>query len=116
MVAPGLIVDLVTETRGINDGEGDASTLLIKLKFCKAGQISIEYIVHGGNQLVPTVMGLILTPSSTWAALASSDSLWLMTGCPQRVLTKVVLPVQKQDRFVSNSSTSAANGGECRRS
>lgn len=42
---------------------------------------------------VPTVMGLILTPSSTEAPLGSSESLWLITDFPQRVLTKVVLPV-----------------------
>lgn len=101
MVAPGLIVDLVTETRGINDGEGDASSFLIKLEFCIAGQTSFVCFVQGGSQLVPTVMGLILTPSSTWAELASSDSLWLMTGFPQRVLTKVVLPVETQEKSVS---------------
>ena len=39
-------------------------------------------------------MGLILTPSSTWALLASSESLWVSTLLPQSVLTKVVRPIQ----------------------
>ena len=38
------------------------------------------------------MMGLILTPSSTWAPDGSSDSLWGSTLLPQRVLTKVVRP------------------------
>lgn len=37
VVAPGLIVDLVTETRGINNGERDASSLLVELELCIVG-------------------------------------------------------------------------------
>ena len=40
----------------------------------------------------PTVMGLIRTPSSTWAFSASSASLLCRTCLPQSVLTKVVRP------------------------
>lgn len=39
--APSLVVDLVTETRGINNGERDAGSLLIKLELCITGQTSI---------------------------------------------------------------------------
>lgn len=42
---------------------------------------------------VPTVTGLILTPSSTWAEFASSDSLCVRTALLQSVLTKVVRPI-----------------------
>ena len=42
---------------------------------------------------LPTVMGLILTPSSTWAVVGSSESLCCRTRLPQSVLTKVVRPV-----------------------
>ena len=42
----------------------------------------------------PTVMGLILTPSSIWAELGSSLSLCVRTLLSQRVLTKVVLPAE----------------------
>lgn len=31
---PGFIVNLVTETRGINDGEGDSSALVVQFEFC----------------------------------------------------------------------------------
>jgi hypothetical protein len=44
-------------------------------------------------QHVPTVMGWILTPSSTCATVGSSDSLCSRTFLPQRVLTNVVRPV-----------------------
>lgn len=56
---------------------------------------------------VPTVMGLILTPSSTWAPLGSSESLWPITDFPQRVLTKVVLPGNHEEA-VSKRITSIA--------
>lgn len=52
---------------------------------------------------VPTVMGLILTPSSTWAELGSSDSLWPRTLFPQRVLTKVVLPVKEKIKGIQSA-------------
>ena len=42
--------------------------------------------------IVPTVMGLILTPSSTCAMVGSSESLCWRTFLPQRVLTNVVRP------------------------
>lgn len=37
-IVPGLVVDLVTKTRGINDGEGDPRALLVKLELCAASQ------------------------------------------------------------------------------
>ena len=37
-IVPGLVVDLVTKTRGINDGEGDPGALLVKLELCAASQ------------------------------------------------------------------------------
>lgn len=52
---------------------------------------------------VPTVMGLILTPSSTWAALGSSDSLCPRTVFPQRVLTKVVRPVHIVEKSLDSA-------------
>jgi len=44
---------------------------------------------------LPTVMGLIFTPSSTCAIVGSSDSLCERTLRPQRVLTNVVRPARK---------------------
>lgn len=40
-VVPGLVVDLVTKTRGINNGKGDPRALLVKLELCRAGQLSV---------------------------------------------------------------------------
>ena len=34
---PGLIVDLVTEARGVDNGQGDAGALLVQLKLCCGG-------------------------------------------------------------------------------
>lgn len=42
-------------------------------------------------------MGFIRTPSSTWALVGSSESLWLRTFWPVRVLTKVVRPLRDGD-------------------
>ena len=41
---------------------------------------------------IPTVIGLILTPSSIWALAGSSESLLCSTRLPHNVLTKVVRP------------------------
>jgi hypothetical protein len=70
---PSLVVNLVTEAGGIDNCEGDASTLLVKLELYSP--INIVYACNDNWMYVPTVMGLILTPSSTWALPASSDSL-----------------------------------------
>lgn len=40
-IVPGLVVDLVTETRGINNGEGNPRALLVKLELCAASQSSL---------------------------------------------------------------------------
>lgn len=32
---PGLVVDLVAETGGVDNGEGDAGALLVKLELCR---------------------------------------------------------------------------------
>lgn len=37
-IVPGLVVDLVTKTRGINDGKGDARALLVELELCASCQ------------------------------------------------------------------------------
>jgi len=44
---------------------------------------------------LPTVTGLMRTPSSIWALAASSASFDSRTCCPQSVLTKVVRPKTK---------------------
>lgn len=41
-IAPGLVVDLVTETWGVHDRQGDTGSLLIKLELCVTSQTSIE--------------------------------------------------------------------------
>lgn len=41
MLIPGLVVDLVTKTRGINNGEGDPRSLLVELELCRASQSSV---------------------------------------------------------------------------
>ena len=102
---PRFIVNLVAETGRVDDGQGDAGALLVQLKLW----IRVLAFVHPGGGLyldLPTVMGLILTPSSTWAAPASSESLWSRTSLPQRVLTKVVLPAEEHMCQQRNSSVS----------
>lgn len=46
-VVPGLVVDLVTKTRGINNGERDPRALLIKLELCTASQSSV--VLYGAK-------------------------------------------------------------------
>jgi hypothetical protein len=48
-------------------------------------------------------MGWILTPSSTWAAVGSSDSLCSSTCLPQSVLTKVVRPVPEAPHTIKQN-------------
>lgn len=96
-IVPGLIVDLVSKTRRVHDGQRDAGTLLVKLELCMPGQWLLCIMARQLFLRVPTVIGLILTPSSTWAALGSSDSLCPSTVFPQRVLTKVVRPVYSRE-------------------
>lgn len=91
----GLVIDLVTEARCVDDGKGNARPLFIQLKLCSIRQLddcqsNREFLIR--MRSVPTVTGLILTPSSTWAVAGSSESLWVRTSFPQRVLTKVVRP------------------------
>jgi hypothetical protein len=87
---PRLIVNLITEAGGIDNGQGDAGALLIQFQLCHP-QVSIgpgcETRIHS-----PTVTGLMRTPSSMWAWSGSSASLLSRTCLPQRVLTKVVRP------------------------
>ena len=61
---PGLVVNLVTETGGIDDGQGDASAFLIQFELCggSVGQHSQTIISETRNS--PTVTGLMRTPSS----------------------------------------------------
>lgn len=59
---------------------------------------------------VPTVRGLILTPSSMCALEASSASLCSRTDLPQSVLTKVVRPREAQCE--SANSPLKLGGGE----
>lgn len=54
---------------------------------------------YGGRD-IPTVMGLILTPSSRCAEDGSSDSLCVRTCWPQRVFTKVVRPVPEAPQTI----------------
>lgn len=70
---PSLVVNLVTKAGGVDNCEGDASALLVKLELYSP--ISVMYASNDNEMYIPTVMGLILTPSSTWALPASSDSL-----------------------------------------
>lgn len=102
---PRFVVNLVAETGRVDDGQGDAGALLVKLKLW----IRASVFVRPAGELfldLPTVTGLILTPSSTWAAPASSESLWSRTLLPQRVLTKVVLPAKEHMCQQRNSSVS----------
>jgi hypothetical protein len=56
-----LVVNLVSEAGGVDDGERDANALLLEL--CKAtGQRSVQ--VPALTQHAPTLIGLILMPSS----------------------------------------------------
>ena len=103
---PGLVVDLVAETGGVDDGQGDAGSFLVKFKLCRTdnsqyrGNSAWEGLLIAKQiaKHIPTVMGLILTPSSVCAMLGSSDSLWDSTDLPQRVLTKVVRPGKNRGR------------------
>lgn len=69
---PGLVVNLVTETGGINDSQRDAGSLLVQLKLCITEMVSIRRISwRGGASFdliwfnLPTVTGLMRTPSSS---------------------------------------------------
>lgn len=42
---PSFVVNLITEPRGINDGQRDTSTLLIKFKLCKIPSSSVMYFL-----------------------------------------------------------------------
>lgn len=59
--APGLIVDLVTETWSVHNGQGDTGALLVKLEFYTASQSDINWvgiwieIECRGSSCVPTV-------------------------------------------------------------
>lgn len=89
---PCFIIDLISETRCINDGQRYAGALLIKLELCRLSAIYLQKAkFHLEYQ--PTVIGLILTPSSICALSGSSESLLCSTRFPHRVLTKVVRPV-----------------------
>jgi hypothetical protein len=47
---PGLIVNLVTESGGIDDGQGDAGSLLIEFELCHLQSVStVHYWRHAGN-------------------------------------------------------------------
>lgn len=102
---PRFVVNLVAETGRVDDGQGDAGALLVQLKLWNRALAAAR---PAGGLLVdlPTVMGLILTPSSTWAAPASSESLWFRTPLPQSVLTKVVRPAKEDMCQQRNSAGS----------
>ena len=102
---PSLVVYLVAEAGSVDNGQGDAGALLIQLELCYLSATEQE-LRRWPRVRVPTVTGLILTPSSTWALLASSDSLWPSTVLPHRVLTKVVRP-----KFAERSATGSV--GRC---
>ena len=51
-----------------------------------------RYLLVVSLSFLPTVTGLILTPSSRWALAASSESLDCRTFFPHSVLTNVVRP------------------------
>jgi hypothetical protein len=100
---PGFVVNLVAKARGVDNGERDAGALLIE--FCRDMDLAkgpcVAWLCNSGRlwsrvvvsaNCVPTVIGLILTPSSRCAVVGSSESLCSSTFWPQRVLTNVVLP------------------------
>lgn len=101
---PGLIVDLVAKSGCVDNGERDAGALLVEFcpivsRFIRGSDGSVhQQWGEGGN--APTVMGLILTPSSTWAVVGSSTSLCPSTCWPQSVLTKVVRPVPEAPQTI----------------
>jgi hypothetical protein len=59
---------------------------------------------------VPTVMGLIRTPSSTCAFSASSTSLLCRTCLPQSVFTKVVRPSNCGELKTHDEAMKLVNG------
>lgn len=85
------VVNLITEAGSVDDSQGDTSALLIQFKFYLF--VSLQVISCCMLSHIPTVTGLILTPSSRCALAASSASLGWRTRFPHRVLTKVVRPV-----------------------
>ncbi len=44
---PRLVVDLVAEAGSVDDGQGDAGALLIKLEFWQGGNVSKTAMLHG---------------------------------------------------------------------
>lgn len=85
-----LVVDLVTETGSVDDGEGDANAVLVE--FCRR-KGSATHHSREWTRYVPTLTGLILIPSSKCACSGTTGCLCERTGLSQRVLTKVVRPV-----------------------
>lgn len=75
MYTPSLVIDQVAEPGGVNNRQGDASALLIELCSLVNGSPSVDRQGVAQARDAPTVRGLILTPSSTWAEFGSSLSL-----------------------------------------
>ena len=46
---PVIVVDEVTEARGIDNGQGDASALLIQLELCPASQTPLWWYYNNGR-------------------------------------------------------------------
>jgi hypothetical protein len=59
--APSLVINLVTKAGSVDDGQGDACSLLVKLY----SNVSMDASSKAPTKHVPTVTGLIRTPSST---------------------------------------------------
>lgn len=93
---PGLVVYLISEPGCVDDSQGNACSFIVQFQLCD--QV-LDTILpnYGLSCAIPTVTGLILTPSSTWAVLGSSDCLWARTVLPQSVFTKVVRPVGQRE-------------------
>jgi len=94
-----LVVDLVSEAWRVDDGEGDAHAVLLKLcRVVVRARVSLTLVLSkiGQGRIVdclPTFTGLILMPSSWWASSGAGTSLWVSTSLSHKVLTNVVRPV-----------------------
>ena len=88
---PCLVVNLVSKTGRIDDSQRNACSFFIQFQLYEISAVShLDGLGKAG--CAPTVIGLILTPSSMWAFVASSASFPERTFLPHRVFTNVVRP------------------------
>ena len=86
------VVDVISESRGVNDGERNSNTILLKLWKIHSDKILVDGLVLRFKNW-PTLAGFILIPASIWASSGFSMALCLRTSDSHNVFTKVVRPV-----------------------